>query len=295
MAIPGTKPMKFEISYLENWIKSRMTFKGDCKVITFGNQKGGVGKTSCCFNISFELARLGYKVLLIDMDPQGTLSMAFDLYGRREGTLYTLIESFYEKKENFIRSHILPTNTAPGGNDNLFLITGDERMGSMYETLNRKPGSRTVLRKLLAPLMTEYDFVLIDTAPSRLDSSISAALNASNYILTPVIADKHSYDALASFMELVEDLKVDDNPELQELGLIVTSYKKSVAQDHIIEELRPKYEMLHTYLSYSVTAFESQLVKLPLSLYDGGINLAMSYLELVKEILAKLNMQEKNK
>ncbi len=197
------------------------------KVITFSNQKGGVGKSTSVVATAGGLTSRGYKVLVVDTDPQGTASsyMLPDFEAGeegRDGSLYHLIMD-----ENLsIKDNIL--HTASGD-----LITGSFLL---YDMDRLNVGSSAV-KEIIDEVRADYDYVLIDTPPN-LGWLQTAALEASDYIVIPTKATAQSIRGIPTFFDTVYYVQTK-NPSLQILGFLITMSSPRVrACKAIAEELK---------------------------------------------------------
>jgi chromosome partitioning protein len=178
------------------------------KIITFSNQKGGVGKTTLTREIGIYLASIGRATLLIDMDPQGNLTRSLTddpanlMYG-------ALTEGFYSTDEV---------------KENLFLIGGDIRLASLEKSLIAEIDAYIRLRELLGnQLLSLFEFILIDTPPSLGVLSVNA-LAAARHIIIPMNPSIFSMQGANDLMQTVSKVKKNLNPKLNLLGVIINAF-----------------------------------------------------------------------
>ena len=186
------------------------------EVITIANNKGGVGKTMNCFQLSCYLASKGNRVLTIDLDSQGNLSSTFGVHIQR-----TLIPEWLigDVEANDI---IIPAETNEKFNDNIFIIPSSRHMANLSKLLIlseseiRKNAGRKerLLRLRLQEMKDEFDYVVIDTPP-MLGDELIMALVASQKILIPTQAQDYSIDGLEELMDTFEIIRETENPDLE--------------------------------------------------------------------------------
>lgn len=178
------------------------------KVISIANQKGGVGKTTTCFNLGVAFSLCGLKVLMIDGDPQGDLST---MSGNKTTEGLTLYEVLHGKD----------INKAIKDGDGFSIIVSDETLARGEIDLVKAP--RTVLKDALDNLETNFDVVLIDCPPSLNVLTIDE-LTASDEVIIPVQAQYLPLKGVARLRETIEKTKASLNPSLKIGGVVVTFY-----------------------------------------------------------------------
>lgn len=184
------------------------------KTLIFTNQKGGVGKTTTTLSTGAALARMGYKVLLVGMDPQGHLATACGAVpDESEPTVYEVITGRATAGEAIV--------TAPGGYD---ILPADVRLLHAEIELLNAPGRDMILKQALAPVADLYDFALVD-APPALNVLALMGLTAADGVIIVLAADYLALEGVAQLLETVDLVKQRLNPELQVTGALITFYK----------------------------------------------------------------------
>ena len=251
------------------------------KTISFVNQKGGVAKTTSALNIGAALAIAGKKVLLVDLDPQGSLSKCAgfrDLKG--SPTTYEVIKGDANIKD------AIRTKQAVAPYD---ILPTDIRMSGAEIELISAPGRDTLLKEALEDIKRKYDYVLIDCSPS-LNIFTLMALTASNKIIIPVAAQFMPLDGIAQLMLTVDLVKKRLNKRLEIGGVIVTMYDNRRSLDReVIEVIKNKFpkEIFKTVVKHNSKLAEAPADGKDIFEYDAKSSGAEAYRELANEIIER--------
>ena len=188
------------------------------QVLTIANQKGGVGKTTLTMNLGAALAARGYRVLLVDSDPQANLTSYLAVTPGQEPfeNTRTLDEIYLSKRpaDRSMRAEAI-TRTQAG----VDLIAGDKNLTGVDHYLFSKVDRERILSRFIDPLRSEYDYILIDTPPSLGLLTINA-LCTSDRVLIPVQPEFFSLEGIVKIREAIEDVRARWNPKLQIGGVI---------------------------------------------------------------------------
>ncbi|MCC6221664.1 MAG: ParA family protein [Deltaproteobacteria bacterium] len=197
-------------------------------IISILNHKGGVGKTTTCINLGAGLARVGKRVLLIDMDAQGNLTESLGRASKE--TQKTIYNAFVD--EISLDDIIVPTLT-----HNLHFVPGSEAMAALDLTIGSTYGREFLLRNRLSETekLSNYDFVIIDNPPS-ISLATANALVASDYYVVPLTCEYLPLIGLKLLKRSVKQLEAL-NPKLQSLGVLLTMYSKNEKITKKIESL----------------------------------------------------------
>lgn len=196
------------------------------KIIAVANQKGGVGKTTTTLNLGITLNRLGYRVLCIDMDPQGNLSVAFGIVGK---TNRTVADALLD------RNVPLPiARTEQSGEAPLDAVPASLALSTAEAALLNKLGREFRLRDQLLAIDRAYDFMLIDTPPSLGILTINSLVAAQSVVI-PTEARFFSLQGLQMLQESVEEVKYL-NPKLRVLGILVSKYDKRLREERTVSD-----------------------------------------------------------
>ena len=251
------------------------------KVFAFVNQKGGVAKTTSCLNIGAALAIAGRRVLLIDLDPQGSLSKCA---GFRElgddPTTYEVIKGDADINQ------AIKTKAGVAAYD---VLPTDIRMSGAEIELISVPGRDTLLREALDGLRKAYDYVLIDCSPS-LNILTLMALTAATSIIIPVAAQYMPLDGMAQLLPTVELVKKRLNKGLSIGGVIVTMYDSRRSLDkEIIEAVRQKFpgQTFKTVVKNNSKLAEAPTFGKDIFEYDPKSAGAAAYRDIAQELIER--------
>ena len=249
------------------------------RIIAIANQKGGVGKTTTTVNLGAELAALGRRVLLIDLDPQAaaTYSLGIDpeeldltLYNvmvRREGSITEIIY-----KTPVERMHLVPSNLD---------------LAAAELDLFRNYTRERVLRDALAPIVDEYDYILIDCPPSLTLLTVNAFVAATE-VLIPLQTHLLSLRGVHRLLSTVNEV-AQLNPDIKILGILPTMYdSRSNLNKEILANIGQVYSgrVFKSVIRYGVVAAEAPGQGVPIRLYARNSPVARCYQELAAEIVA---------
>ncbi len=249
------------------------------RIIAIANQKGGVGKTTTTVNIAASLAAAEKKVLLIDSDPQGnsTSGIGIDRNDIAGSTydLYTGKKSLEEIKKT---SHFAWLEVVPARID---------LVGVEVELIQMIARER-VLKKALAPVKNNYDYILIDCPPSLGLLTVNS-LTAADGVIIPVQCEYYALEGLTALMNTIKLIKQDLNPDLAIEGVLLTMYdSRNNLAEQVAQEVRKYFgnKVYTTIIHRNVALSEAPSHGKPALLYDIRSRGAQSYLELAKEVIS---------
>ena len=258
----------------------------NCKTIAITNQKGGVGKTTTTANLGIGLARAGKRVLLVDADPQGSLTISLG-WPQLDDLSYTLadaIEKILEEDE--------PECSLDGilhHAEGVDLMPANIELSGIEATLVNALSRESILRQYLTPLQERYDYILIDCPPSLGMLTINA-LAAASSILIPVQAEYLPAKGLEQLLHTFKRVRRQINPQLQIDGIVLTMVNsRTNFSKEIIAMLHEAYgdqiKVFDTRIPTSVRAQEAGVIGKSIFAYDPSGKVAESYIDLTREVL----------
>lgn len=255
------------------------------KVLAFANQKGGVGKTTSCINLSAALASMKRKVLLIDMDPQGNATMGSGIEKNRQNV--TINEVLMA--ENTIFEAII--NNTQGG---FSLIPANGDLTNAEIALLRKNNQEHTLRQALDLIRDQFDLILIDCPPS-LNMLTLNALVASDAVIIPMQCEYYALEGLSALMNTIEQIRAHLNPSLKIEGIVRTMYDpRNRLSSEVSAQLIAHFgkKVYQSVIPRNIRLAEAPSHGMPILLYDKGSRGSDSYLCLASELL-KANQKSK--
>ena len=245
------------------------------RVISFANQKGGVAKTTTTLNLGVALAEQGLKVLLVDLDPQGNLTMSQGLNPD------TIERSMFD-----VLVHRLPIQEVVHHTEVDLAVSSIDLAGAEL-ALSSMIGRERALEKAIAPVRENYDYVLIDTPPSLGLLTINA-LVASNGVIVPVQCEYLSLRGLVQLENTLSMIRENLNPDVGIEGILPTMYdKRTLHSREAVEILQENFGDLvfDTKIRKTVRYAEAPVKGASVLKYDPTGTAAEAYRDLAKEVL----------
>ncbi len=249
------------------------------RIIAIANQKGGVGKTTCAINLGGALAEMGHRVLCIDLDPQGnlTVGLGVDLNSVERGMAQVMVESDVP-----LTSVIRATRTK-----NLDVAPTTIELSSAEVELMTAIGREMALRdKLTADVIDRYSHILIDCPPT-LGLLTLNALVAADGVIIPVQTQYYALKGVAALLKIIKTVQTRLNPRLQVLGLLPTFYdSRTILARDMLDSLRDlgDHQVFRTVIRQSVKIGEAPTAGVPITTYDARSDAAKSFMDLAKEV-----------
>lgn len=252
------------------------------KTISIANLKGGVGKTVTAINLAYLLAaEHGKKVLLVDNDQQGNSSQFFGVYDYEKPSMSDIMELRTRAAKVIQHTGTPNLDIIPA---NLSLAEAEKRV---LVDVSRPQQGR--LQKVLGEVMDEYDYCIIDNAPSLGMCTINA-LVASDYIIIPAKIDKFTFDGVDSLLKQAQSVKEYYNARLSLLGTLITSYRRNEVSRQGAQWLQQaeKYKAFDTCIRWTDKMDESTFTSEPVMVHSPRSGAARDYRTWVNELLELL-------
>lgn len=245
--------------------------------IAVANQKGGVGKTTTCVNVTYALKKRGRRVLLLDCDPQGNSTSGMGVDKQSSPNCYDMLINGVPAADCVCRTKwgdVLPANRNLSG-CSVELVDAEAR--------------EYVMKRALEPLLDEYDYILIDCPPS-LELLTVNALVAANSVLIPVQCEYYALEGIADLMRSIQLCNRRLNPELTVQGIVMTMYDaRTRLSDQVVAEVRRFFgkKVYKTMIPRNVRLSEAPSHRKPAIAYDKESKGARAYLHLAGEIIKR--------
>ena len=245
------------------------------KIITVASQKGGVGKTTTALNFAYSLCRLGERVLLLDADPQGGMTISTNIRKKTNKGLYDYLSgeckinevAFYTKEKKLA---IMGIGTAHP--EAILQLEGWARDGVLASTLKRFGG--------------HFDYLIID-APAGLGSLVTALLNASDGVILAAQCKALALKSLSQFLSLINWVRNHDNQELRLEGVVLTMRNADDAtENELFEEIStsfPEDLLYETAIAYDPVYEAASIKAIPVAMLNDGQRAARNYFALATE------------
>ncbi|MBK7488275.1 MAG: ParA family protein [Bacteroidales bacterium] len=257
------------------------------RIIALANQKGGVGKTTTAINFAASLAALEKKVLIVDADPQAnaTSGVGIDLK-QVKTTIYDCLIDGVNPRQVILQCGI----------DNLSIIPSNiDLVGAEIEMLERPEREKT-LKKILAPIVTDYDYVLIDCSPSLGLLTVNA-LTAADSVIIPVQCEYFALEGLGKLLNTIKIIQSNLNQSLEIEGFLLTMYDSRLRlANQVVEEVTRHFRQMvfNTIIQRNVKLSEAPSYGQPAILYDAESRGTVNYLNLARELLERVEARQNN-
>jgi ATPases involved in chromosome partitioning len=252
------------------------------KTICIFNQKGGVGKTTSNINICSNLAMQGYKILAIDIDPQGNTTSGFGIDKKKlKNSIYDIITTEISAEEVMVESELIK---------NLFVIPASmELAGAEVELISRENRETILKEKLQKIKKQKFDYVFLDCPPSLGLLTINA-LCASDSVLIPIQCEFYALEGVGQLVNTIQLVKKSLNKELEVEGVIMSMFDgRTNLSNDVVTEVKKyfKDKVYDTTIPRNIRLAEAPSFGLPIVLYDDKCKGAEAYDNITKEFLKR--------
>lgn len=251
-------------------------------IIALTNQKGGVGKTTTTINLGACLVETGRKVLLVDFDPQGSLSVGLGINPHTlERSIYNLLLS-----REFSPEEVITESSTPG----LDILPANIDLSAAEVQLVSEVAREQTLQRVLNKLRSQYDYILIDCAPSLGLLTINA-LTASDWVIMPLELEFFALRGIALLTDTIDKVQDRLNPDLKVLGLLGTMYdSRTLHAREVLERIVEAFgdKVFHTVIKRTVRFPETTVAGEPITSYASSSPGAQAYRQLAREVLLRV-------
>jgi chromosome partitioning protein len=254
---------------------------GRARVISMCNQKGGVGKTTTTINLGASLAEFGRNVLLVDFDPQGSLSVGLGLNPHEmDLTIYNLLMD---------RETTLDEVVVPSGIEGMDLLPSNIDLSAAEVQLVHEVAREQTLQRVLAPALEKYDVILIDCQPSLGLLTVNA-LTASDGVIVPLECEYFALRGVALLKTTIDKVRERLNPKLEIDGVLGTMFDgRTLHSREVMERLVSAWgeKVFHTVIRRTVKFSDATVAGEPITSYASSSTGADAYRQLAKEVLTR--------
>ena len=254
---------------------------GPARIVAMCNQKGGVGKTTSTINLGAALAEYGRRVLLVDFDPQGALSVGLGVNPMElDLTIYNLL-----MQSGITIDDVLLKTSMPG----LDLLPSNIDLSAAEVQLVNEVAREQSLARSLRPILDDYDYVIIDCQPSLGLLTVNA-LTAAQSVIVPLECEYFALRGVALLMETLDKVQERLNPNLELDGILATMYDaRTVHSREVLQRVVEAFgeDVFHTVIGRTVRFPETTVAGEPITTYASNSVGAASYRQLAREVLSR--------
>ena len=248
------------------------------KVIAVFNQKGGVGKTTTNVNLSASIAKMGKKVLVLDLDPQGNSTSGFGIEKNEvENTIYEVLINNDSIEDAIIKTEF----------DNIDIVASATELAGAEIEFTSIENREFILKKALNRVRDKYDYIFIDCPPSLGMLTINC-LTAVDSVLIPIQCEYYALEGVSQLMETISLIKKSLNPNLAIQGVVLSMFDgRANLSIQVVEEVKRYFKgsVYTTLIPRNVRLAEAPSHGKPVIYYDSRCKGAIAYLELAEEFI----------
>jgi chromosome partitioning protein len=253
---------------------------GPARIIAMCNQKGGVGKTTTSINLAAALAEYGRRVLVVDFDPQGALSVNLNADYQDAPTIYDLMMNTGVDPKSAIQATDV---------ENLDIIPANIDLSAAEMNLVTEMGRERVLQGILNKVTDDYDVVIIDCQPSLGLLTVNA-LTAAHGVLIPMATEFFALRGVALLIQTIDKVRARTNPTIELDGIIATMYDpRTLHSREVLERLREAFsdKVFETAISRTVKFPDATVARKPITSFDTKSQAAEAYRRVARELVAR--------
>ena len=248
------------------------------KVIAVFNQKGGVGKTTTNVNLSASMGKMGKKILVLDLDPQGNTTSGYGVDKNSvESTIYEVMLDSLDMREAIISTEF----------DNIDIVAAATELSGAEIELTTMKDREFILKNALEPIREEYDYIFIDCPPSLGMLTINS-LTAVDSVLIPIQCEYYALEGVSQLMETIKLVKSRLNPNLDIQGVVLSMFDgRANLSIQVVEEVKRYFKgsVYTTLIPRNVRLAEAPSHGKPVIYYDSKCRGTEAYLELAEEFI----------
>ena len=251
------------------------------KIVSFSNQKGGVGKTTSCVNLAAQIANKGKKVLLVDMDPQGNATSGLGISKAKiRKTVYEVIIGQCDIKDAILKTAF----------KNLWIVPATIELAGAELELHELDESLDFAKIAFDSVKDDFDYIFIDCPPS-LGMLTVKALSVSDGVVIPMQCEFYSLEGMSQLFNTIKKIRQLFNPSLQVVGILLTMYNgRLTLTGQVVAELKKYYadQLFRVPISRTVRLSEAPSYGAPICYHDPYGKGALEYAAVAKELMMRI-------
>lgn len=251
------------------------------KIISFSNQKGGVGKTTSCVNLAAVIAKKGKKVLLCDMDPQGNATSGLGISkGKVKNSIYQVVIGECAMKDAIVKTDF----------PNLYAVPSSIALAGAELELHDLENAEDFVKPAFASVKDDFDYIFIDCPPS-LGMLTVRALSVSDGVVVPMQCEFYSLEGMSQLTNTIKRVRQSFNPDLRLVGILLTMYNARLTlTGQVVAELKKYYAdtLFKVPISRSVRLSEAPGFGRPICYHDPYGKGSLEYAAVAKELMLRI-------